>query len=327
MRRKIRWGIVGLGKIAHSFCKDLLLVEEAVLHGVASRDTAKAKEFGATYGANICFDSYTDLFHSNEIDVVYIATPHSEHLPWAMEAMEAGKAVLCEKPLGVNRSQVETMIKCARDNKVFLMEALWSRFNPAISEAHQKINEGLVGPVRYLNADFAFYAMDRNRSGRLLNPDLAGGSLLDIGIYPVFLAYLLLGMPNEIRSSSRRDETGVEVQSAMIFEYENAMATLYSGLNSGSQMQAEISGEKGRILLLPRWHEAQGYVVSVDGKEEHMQLPTLGKGYTHEIEEVNQCVSRGAIQSDRWSHRNSLELITLLDRVREQQQIRFPFEQ
>lgn len=327
MDRKINWGIVGLGKIARSFCSDLLLVEGARLYAVASRSPDKASQFASEFNAVKAFGGYAELLDCPEVDVVYIATPHSEHKAWAQAAMEAGKAVLCEKPMGVNAAEVRAMIETAREHKVFLMEALWSRFNPAIMEVLNRVRNGELGPIRYLRADFAFYAMDRDEQGRLLNPELAGGSLLDIGIYPLFLAYLMLGMPREVRSFSKLHTTGVEIQTAMILEYEEAMAMLYSGLNSKSYMEAEISGENGAIRLLPRWHEAQGYVMERKGEELRRDLPTLGKGYTHEIDEVNACLREGKLESGLWSHQNSLELMQLLDRVREQEEIRFPFEQ
>ncbi len=327
MERKIRWGIIGLGKIAHSFSKDLALVDDAELYAVASRSVDRAREFAATYGASKYFGSYSELFHCPEVDVVYIATPHSEHQSWTIEALEAGKAVLCEKPMGVNRDQVAQMVRAAKENKVFLMEALWSRFNPAIAAVYERVVRGDLGKVRYLRADFAFYAANRSVDGRLLNPDLAGGSLLDIGIYPLFLAYLMLGMPRDIRSFSHAHSSGVEIQTAMILEYEDALVTLYSGLNSKSHMQAEISGELGTILLPPRWHEAQGYILDQDGETEQFALPTQGKGYTYEIREVHHCLRKGALESPLWCHRNSIELMELMDRVREQQDIKFPFEQ
>lgn len=184
----IKWGIVGAGNIAHSFSKDLALVDGGELTAVASRDIAKAKAFANEYGAHYTYGSYEELFESDTVDVIYIATPHTSHAKWSIAAMKAGHHVLCEKPLGANKSQVLEIIKVAKENNVFLMEALWSRFNPTIKKVKELVADGAIGDIGYLHADFAFYGLDRDESGRILNPELAGGSLLDIGIYPIFLA-------------------------------------------------------------------------------------------------------------------------------------------
>lgn len=326
MHQKIKWGIIGLGSIAHHFVKDLLLAEDAELVAVASRNAEKALEFSKQYQSTYHFDSYQALFKCPEVQVIYIATPHSFHAEMAIEAMNHGKHVLCEKPLGVNRLEVEKMLKASQDNKVFLMEALWSRFNPSIQKVRELILEDVIGEIKYLHADFAFPALHRDPSNRLLNPDLAGGSLLDIGIYPVFLSYLLLGKPEHIQASAKFFETGIEMQISMIFEYAGAQAMLYSGLNSKSKMEAEISGTKGSLFLDPKWHEAQGYSLELEGSTKHYELPTTGRGYYHEIQEVHNCLQKSQLESRLWSHQNSLDLISLLDKARELTGIVFPFE-
>ncbi len=324
---KIRWGIVGPGHIAHSFAKDLQLVKDGELTAVASRDLGRSKEFAGIYGAQHAFGSYEELFVSNVVDVIYIATPHTSHCDLTLEALKNGKAVLCEKPMGINLDQVQRMVTAAQANQVFLMEALWSRFNPAIQKVKRLIDEGAIGKVDYLYADFGFYALDRDTEGRLLNPNLAGGSLLDIGIYPIFLAYLLLGKPQSIKANSKFYKTGAEVQTSMLFEYPNAMAVLYSGLTSKTEMKAEISGSQGSLFLHPRWHETQGYTLETNGASEHVKMPTTGKGYSHEINEVHACLRAGKLHSELWSLQHSLDLAGILENVRHETQIRFPFEQ
>ncbi len=326
MTDKIRWGIIGPGKIAKCFASDLQLVDGGTLNAVASRSLSRAEEFAKEFNAPHFFGSYKELFQSNTVDVVYIATPHDSHCQLTIEALNHGKAVLCEKPMGINKKEVEQMVNAAKENNVFLMEGLWSRFNPAIKKVKQLVDDGEIGKLEYLHADFAFYALDRDENGRLLNPKLAGGSLLDIGIYPIFLSYLLLGMPNKIQASSRFYKTGVEIQTSMIFEYDNAQAILFSGLTSKSEMKAEISGQKGSLFLHPRWHESDGYTLEKDGKSISNELPKTGLGYPHEIEEVHQCLKNNKLQSSLWSHQNSLDLITLLDAVRSKTGIIFPFE-
>ena len=327
MEQKIRWGIIGLGGIARKFANDLNLVANAEIIAVASRSMDKAKDFAGQFHAKHAFGSYDDLFQCTEVDVVYIATPHTGHKEWSIKAMNHGKHVLCEKPMGMVRSDIEEMITVAKKNQVFLMEALWSRFNPSIKKVKALVDTGEIGDLGYLHADFAFYALDRPEEGRLLNPGLGGGSLLDIGIYPVFLSYLLLGMPETIKSASKFYKTGVEIQTSMLFEYHKAQAILYSGLTSGSKMEAEISGSTGSLFLSPQWHIAQGYSLKKGDDIEHVKLPTPGYGYTYEIEEVNSCLQNGKLESELWSLQNSLDLAELLETIRVKNGIKFPFEQ
>lgn len=322
----IKWGIVGAGNIAHSFSKDLALVQGGKLTAVASRDLERASSFAKEYNAPYAFGSYEELFKSNLVDVIYIATPHTTHAELSIAAMKAGINVLCEKPMGVHKSQVQEMIQVAKQNNVFLMEALWSRFNPTIQKVKKEIDKGAIGTVGYLHADFAFYGLDRDEQGRVLNPALAGGSLLDIGIYPIFLSYLLLGMPKDIKASAHFYKTGVEIQMSMIFDYENAQSILYSGLTSNSEMKAQIAGNKGSIFINSRWHEATGYTLVKDGNTVVNEIGKLGKGYTHEIDEVHECLNTGKKESGLWSHQNSIDLITIMDTVRKTTGIVFPFE-
>ncbi len=326
MKDTIGWGILGPGNIARKFANDLKLSKDGKLVAVASRNIERAQAFAKEYEVEEVFGSYEALFNCDAVSVIYIATPHIGHKEWAIKAMQSGKHVLCEKPLGINLTEVQEMIAVAKENKVFLMEALWSRFNPSIFKIKQIIEEGQLGKVGYIHADFAFYGLDRAEEGRILNPDLAGGSILDIGIYPIFLAYLILGKPRSIQSKSNFYKTGVEVQTSMIFDYEEAQAILYSGLTSNSKMEAEIQGEKGAIFIDPRWHEAEGFTLHVGDKQERYDLPTQGFGYTYEIEETHKCLQAQKLESALWSHQNSIDLIRLLDEVRSCSGVVFPFE-
>jgi len=327
MKKKIKWGILGLGGIAHKFADDLLLIDNAEINAVASRSIDKAEAFKKRYNAQQALGSYEELFQSSEVDVIYIATPHTTHKELSIRAMRHGKNVLCEKPIGMDRAEVAEMVAVAREQKVFLMEGLWSRFNPTINKVKELIESGKIGNLGYLHADFSFYALQRPVDSRLLNPDLGGGSLLDIGIYPIFLAYLLLGKPTKISSSSKFLTNGVEIQTSMIFEYPEAQAILYSGLTSESKMEAELSGSEGTFYLWPRWHEANGFTLKQNGETEDVELPTLGIGYTYEIEEVHRCLHEGKKESELWSLQNSIDLMDLLCEVRSQNGIVFPFEQ
>ncbi|WP_298485691.1 Gfo/Idh/MocA family oxidoreductase [uncultured Maribacter sp.] len=323
----IKWGILGLGNIAKKFASDLKLVPTATLHAVASRDLTKANVFANENNASKAFGTYQQLFEDKEVTVIYIATPHNNHAELSIQAMTHGKHVLCEKPLGVNEKEVRAMVAASKNNKVFLMEGLWSRFNPTIKKVKNLIDKKEIGSLNHMYADFAFYGLNREENSRLLNPSMAGGSLLDIGIYPVFLAYLFLGKPETILATSNFHSTGVEIQTSIIFNYKNAQAILYSGLNSTTQTIAEFSGSEGSILIPSRWHEAQGYQLKKENESSFFSMPRNGLGFTYEIEEVHQCILKNKTESELWNHQNSIDLAQLLDSIRKEVGIIFPFEE
>ncbi len=326
MKAKINWGIVGPGNIANKFVENLKLFEDANIRAVASRSLDKAEQFSKEHDIDKAFGGYDDLFNSEEVDVVYIATPHRFHKDLAIRAMEAGKHVLCEKPMAVNKYEVQEMVASARKNDVFLMEALWSRFNPSIKAVKELVNSGGIGSVTHLNADFAFFAMNKGEDSRLLNPELASGSLLDVGIYPIFLSYLLLGKPDSIHAVSNFHTNGTELQTSMIFNYPKAQALLYSGFTSNTEIRADIFGASGYIFIPPRWHEARSYSLKNDEGEQEFHHPLKGNGLYYEIEEVHRCLLEKRKESQLWTHQNSLDLIELLDAVRAICGITFPFE-
>lgn len=324
--RKIRWGIIGLGRIAKLFADDLMLVPDAELVAVASNNLERAESFARSYGVEVFYSNYESLYNDDNVDVVYIATLHHTHAKCSIAAMNNGKHVLCEKPIAINAKESLKMIEVSKTNKVFFMEAFWSRFNPSIIKAKQIIDEGTIGTVKYINAEFSFYKLDDDPNARSLNVELAGGSLLDMGVYPIFLSYLILGKPKEIMAKSKFYKTGAEIQTSMIFDYDNAQAMLYSGFANNTDMKAKICGEKGEIYLSPVWHETQGYTLVKNGWKEEVFLPTLGKGFSHEINEVHHCINKGQLQSEKWTHLNSIELMSVVDSVRRKAEIRFPFE-
>ena len=315
--QNLRFGLVGLGHISTDFIRDLKMVQGAEVVAVASRSAEKAKAFAAEHGVERYYGSYAEIFEDPMVEIIYIGTPHDSHEELSIAAMDAGKHVLCEKPMGVNRAQVERMVAAANRNKVFLMEALWSRFNPAIKACLGLVKDGALGEVNYLNADFAFVGK-KDIGHRLLNPDLAGGAILDIGIYPLFLAYMLFGKPREILASAHfHPQTGVDVQVSMILKYPKAMASLYCGFVSKSDMVARICGTEGSVYLEGRWHESDGFTLQAGGQATKVSLPRTGKGLTYEIRECVECISRQKMQSDLWSHQHSLDLAGMMDMVRE----------
>lgn len=320
----VRWGIVGLGRIARAFIKDLHLVESAEVAAVGSRDERRARQFCREVGAARHHGSYDSLFADPDVDIVYVATPNDSHADLTVQALEAGKHVLCEKPFALSRAQGERMVAASRANGRFLMEAFWSRFNPTIAEVLERTRNGDLGPVRYISADFSFH-VDPVPGSRLVDLARGGGALLDIGVYPLFLAYAVLGMPERVTARTIKHEQGADWQTAIILEYPKAMAVLYCGFASRSGLTATISGERGRFELDPTWHETDSYRF-VDDKESSLRFdrPRSGKGFTHEILECHRCIAQGLIESTAWSHADSLALMGIADEVRRQIGLTFP---
>ncbi len=324
---KVKWGIVGCGSIANKFASDLALIDDAELSAVASRNIDKAENFAQEHKAKSAYGSYDQLFLDIDVDIIYIATPHTSHAELSIKAMEYGKHVLCEKPLALNKKEATTMIETSKRTNRFFMEALWTRFNPSLVAAKRHIDNGEIGQVKYINADFSFKSTQLLGS-RVLNMDLGGGAILDIGIYPAFLAYLLLGIPKEIAVKSIFHKvTKCDIQTSMIFHYEEAQAVLYSSFISKSDMIARISGTEGQIYLHDSWHVAQGYTLVKNNHQQVFDLPTTGIGFTHEIIECHNCIRANKIESNLWSHQNSLDLISILDTVREEVGLKYSQEE
>ena len=324
--RRIKWGIVGCGNIANKFAKDLALIKSTELTAVASRNIHKATKFGENHAAKKAYGSYEELFKDDEIDIVYIATPHVSHAELSISAMGNGKHVLCEKPLGLNSNEARRMIETSKRTNLFFMEALWTRFNPVFVAILKRIKNGEIGEVNYINADFAFKS-NHSLESRVYNLALGGGAILDIGIYPAFLTYALLGNPEKITASSIfQEETGADIETSMLFDYKKSQAVLYCGFTSTSKMIAKIIGSKGEIHIHSRWHEAEEFTILKNDAEETFKILKTGKGYAHEIEECHKCLSANKIESDLWSHQNSLDLITILDTIRNQVGLKYPQE-
>ena len=319
--KSIRWGIVGLGNIANKFAGDLALIPNCTLQAVASSDSARATEFAHKYKAKNSYSNYTDLFRDPEVDLVYIASLHPSHAALSIEAIRQGKGVLCEKPMGMNAKQVKQIIQAATEANVFLMEALWTRFNPAFEQVHQWISENKIGCLRYINATFSFNGLDKGVESRLFNPEKGGGSLLDIGIYPLFLGYHFLGNPDSIKASAVLTKEGVDEQLGFILSYPKAQAMLYSSFTHNEDMQARICGELGEIYMNSRWHETGEIKMVLNGREYSKSFPINGKGYTYEILEANNCFRSGITQSSKWTWQHSLDMAALMDAIRKQTNI------
>lgn len=319
---RINWGIIGLGNIANQFAGDLVLIEDANLVAVASRDFNKANDFAKQYNSPKAYDSYDALFADEEVDIVYIATPHDSHAELSIKALENGKHVLCEKPLSLSYKDAVRMTDASKKHNKFFMEAFWTRFIPSVKEVLEKVNQGIIGDVNYVKADFAFYA-DEKQGGRLFDEKLGGGALYDIGVYPLFLSYIMLGIPNEIIAKSICNENGIDLQTSMILNYEKAQAILNASIVSESDMKAVIGGTQGHIQLNAPWFMANGYSIVKENQQETFNLPNLGKGYAHEAIECHNCIRNNQIESELWSHQNSLDLSNITEGIKIK--IKLPF--
>ncbi|WP_264536697.1 Gfo/Idh/MocA family protein [Flavobacterium sp. N1736] len=315
--QKIKWGIIGLGNIANQFAADLQLLEDAELVAVASRNSDNANEFARKYNCAKAYNSYDALFADANVDIIYIATPHNSHAELSVKALENGKHVLCEKPIALSYNDAVRMIEASKKHNKFFMEAFWTRFIPSVQDALSKVKKEEIGAVNYIKADFAFIGNETEGS-RLFNKNNGGGALFDIGVYPLFLSYIMLGIPKEIIAKSILHKNDIDLQTSMILQYDDAQAVLHASIVSESDMKATISGTKGRIELSAPWFMANGYSIFKDEKETSFSLPNLGKGYSYEAIECHNCIRNNQIESKLWSHQNSLDLSKMVEEIKNQ---------
>ncbi|HKK73872.1 MAG TPA: Gfo/Idh/MocA family oxidoreductase [Saprospiraceae bacterium] len=325
MENKINWGIIGPGRIAHKFAKDLAKLPDAKLFAVASRSLDRAQEFARQYEAPHAFGSYEEIVNCEGLDVVYIATPHTGHYENTLLCLRHQIAVLCEKPMAVNPRQVQAMILEAREQDTFLMEAIWTRFIPTHRKMWELIEQGAIGEVLSVKADFGFKP-NYNPDSRLFNKDLAGGALLDIGIYPVFLAMNVLGKPDDIHAFAHLGETGVDEEVGILFKYDSGqMAHLHSTIRSETKSEAFIYGEKGTIYLHSRWHEPSSMSLLLPGEApRYFNFEYDVIGYSYEAAEVMACLQAGKKESEALPLSFSEDLMEVLFSIRHQVGLKYP---
>lgn len=329
MSGKIRWGILGCGKIANKFASDLKLVEDGVLSAIASRDGLKLESFSREHKPALVFNSYEALVECADVDVIYVATPHGMHYDNVMLCLQYGKAVLCEKAFALNLGQAREMIDFARRKKVFLMEAFWTKFLPQYQKVMEIIRSGRIGEIKFVQSDFGFNA-PQPRAQRFFDPVLGGGSLLDIGIYPVFMAQSILGKPTQVHAFITPYESGVDEQCAITMKFAGgALAVLSSTFAVDTPVEAMIAGTEGRIVMRNRFHNAMATVEIVIGKQEREMIEVHrepGFGYQFETRHVNECLKDGLTESPVMTHADTLMLMETLDRVRKACDVRYPVD-
>jgi predicted dehydrogenase len=325
MARKFRWGILAPGKMSEKFTIGLKLLPDAELVAVGSRDLQRAKKFALGYGFQKYYGSYEELAADAEVEVVYIASPHSHHHEHTMLCLRNGKHVICEKAFALNSKEVEEMIVEAKNRNLFLMEALWPPFQPFYIKAKEILQSGILGKIMHLHGQFTFIPpYDPNE--RKFNLALGGGSLLDIGIYPVIDALTFLGIPSEIKASAAFGETGTDESVSVILSYANGqMATLYGSFRTDTGIGCDILCENGNLTVSRERDMSQKVLLRLHGKEarEFIYKPEA-MGYHWEAEEVMRCLTEGRTESTVVPLSFSRTLMITLDRIKEAAGIVYP---
>lgn len=325
----IRWGILGTGNIAHLVASDLALLPEAELTAVGSRAQVRADAFGDTFDVPRRYGSYETLAADPDLDVIHVATPHSEHAEHATLVLEAGTAVLCEKPLALNAAQAERLIATARCHDRFLMEAMWTRFLPVMEDVRRLVHEEQVlGDVRLLQADIGLVqAFDPEH--RLFNPALGGGALLDLGVYPIAFAFDLFGPPDTVTSSAVLGATGVDEQCAAVFRYEDGrQAVWHASVRADAGRTCMLAGSVGRLRGTRAWWKGAPFELTrTNGSTETWARPFEGSGYQFEAAHVMHCLREGWTESPVMPLDESQSLLRTTDALREEWGVTYPADE
>ena len=320
MAQTTRWGILATGKIAHSFATDLALVPDAELVAVGSRRLEAAQAFADEHGGR-AHGSYEELVADPDVDVVYVATPHSMHLDNTRLAFEAGKHVLCEKPVTLNLAQAEEMVRLAAEHDRFLMEAMWTACHPVIRSIVDGVRAGRFGTPRQVYAELGF-RVDQGPEHRLLDPALGASALLDMGIYPLTFCHLVLGEAESLTASAVLSESGIDLDVAMTGRYAGgALGLMAASMTSWSSRAAAVATDEGRLEVPDQFHHPTYAVwTPVDGEPERIEgdVPIIGQGYGNEIAEVGRCLAEGLRESPWVPHDQTLTLMGQMDDVRRQ---------
>ncbi len=324
----IRWGIIGAGRISSAFAKALNQIENVEITAIGSKDLTRAKKFADKFNIKKAYKSYEELVQDEEIDVVYIGTPHTEHKKNSILCLNNKKSVLCEKPFTVNADETKELIDLAKSKNLFLMEAMWTKFLPTNKKVTEWIESGIIGKITTINASFGFYN-ETNEENRLFNKNLAGGALLDVGIYPVtYATQIMKQLPSTILSSSIIGNTGVDEQNSIIFKYDNdVIANLASAISSNLGSDAIIIGTKGKIQINAFFRAESASLYIGEELIETFTSPFEINGYEYEALEVCNCIRSGLTESKINPLKDTLEIMTILDTIRKQWNLKYPCEE
>ena len=327
MKKKFKWGIIGTGGIAGAFANDLSYLNDHTVAAVGSRALTSAHNFSSKYPGCVGYPSYSELVADPDLDGIYIATPNNFHAKHTVLALKAGKPVLCEKPFAINVNEVELMVNVATQNQLTLIEAMWTRFLPHIEKVREIITSGVLGNIHTLQADHGQRLSD-SKNPRIWEPSLGGGALLDLGIYVVSFAHLILGVPTKITAKSTFTDKGVDSQTSAIFEYKNdAQAILNTTLNNATTCGAIVSGVKGWLEIDGAFYKPTSMrVVLYDGTTTEYSNHYKGHGLREQAIEFARCVRSGSIQSSMMSHNESIAVMRSMDEIRMQVGLHYPNE-
>ena len=322
-----RWGILGTGALATRVATDLAILPGHRTVAIGSRSPAGAEASGSRHGIPNRHGSYEALVHDDEVDVVHIATPHSLHRDHTLLALDAGKPVLCEKPFAIHAGEAREMIDRARDRRLFLMEAMWTRFLPAVARTRQLVRDGAIGTPRLLSADFGFRE-EVDPTSILFDPAAGGGSLLDVGVYPLSLASMLLGRPDRIEAVAHLGATGVDESCAFVLHHpDGAIAVGQSSIVAGTPQRASVSGTRGRIVLHPPWWSATRLTLEVEGEApREIELPVVGHGYGPQADAVASALRENRLEDDRMPLDETLAIQETLDAIRTRCGLVYPMD-
>ena len=324
--KQVKWGIVGTGNIANQFAQGLQLVEHAEIHAVASRSLNSAKVFAQSFDIPKAYGSYEDMAKDHDLDIIYIGTPHPQHYENVMLFLEAGFAVVCEKPLGVNAAQTEKMIAKAREKNVFFMEGMWTRFFPAFQKALEWTRSGCIGQPKVIHAVFGFDGSANKDQWRFKN-DMAGGALLDVGIYPLALAFAMFGTDPIKVSTSAYVENGVDEYNSILLEYAGGrMAVLTDAIGVRLNNHVYITGTKGSIKLGDGWWHANKVefipsgdtYIGISPGHEVFDLPYPSSGFQYEAKAVQEHFLNGLTEAPEMPLDETLKLAQMMDRLRKE---------
>lgn len=322
------WGFVAAGAMARNQARDLIESPRAKIQSVYSRTQQSAEAFAIEFGGQV-YSTLEAMLADPAIDIVYISSPNQLHYPQAKQALQAGKAVLCEKPFTLSSRQLAELIEIARRRKVFLMEAMWIRYLPIIIKLREILDKDTIGEIKLARAAFHL-DLPINPTGRIYNIELGGGSLLDLGIYPISFVSMLYGaQPDEIVSHAQMTETGVDAHFGAVFHYPNGgMASVSAGVDGQYVEDIAIQGTRGKVVVQGhRWWKLSTLSVQTPNQDaETIELPHLGSGYLYQAEEVMRCLDNGELESPAMPLNESLAIMQTMDRLRSQWQLSFPGE-
>ena len=328
MTEKFKWGIIAPGRIAHTFAEGIKTIPDAEIYAIASSSQERADAFARKFKVVKAYNSYETLVADPAVDAVYISSLHHQHFEHSMLALEAGKPVLCEKPFTVNAAETEKLFATAKENNLFIMEALWTRFLPIYGIVRKWLDEERIGEIKLMTSTFGFRPENNDAKGRLLDPNLAGGSLLDIGIYPLSISqWVMQETPESFKVYAQIGETGVDELLSGIMVYKNgAVSQFTSTFLAKSRNDFSIYGTKGHIHIHPRFWGSTQATLNINGKEKRKTARLKATGFEYQTAEAMRCIRADLLESPIMPHSETLSMMKLMDDIRAEIGLKYPFE-